>query len=86
MSRCIAGRTDEARLARAARSVRLRNATAAVDQLDATEGPHPEPRLEIVLHEMDRCPDEVYGALQDEHLDILRAQPRGPHYLVIATA
>ncbi len=86
MSRCIAGTTAQARLGRAARSVRLCTPTTAVDELDASEGAHPEPTLEIVLHERDRCPDEVLRALMTESLDILRAQPRGPHYVVVATA
>lgn len=86
MSRCLGGTTAEARLGRAARSVRLTQPVAAVDELDATEGALPEPTLEIVLHDTDRCPDEVTRALLSESLDILRAQPRGPHYVVVATA
>lgn len=86
MSKCLAGRASEAQIGRASRSVRHIDPVHSVEEHDATEGAFPEPTLEIVLRDTDRCPDEVHGHLEDEHLDILRAIPKGPHFVVIATA
>jgi len=84
--RCTAGHNDRARIARAARSLRLRVPNAVVDELQPAQGEFDTWSLEATLAEADRAEDYVLSVLQDESLDLRRAGTRGPHFEIVATA
>ena len=86
MSRCLAGDTDAAKLGRVARTIRLAEPTAVVDELEPSIGPHDGYTLEVVLPETDAVPSSVLSALDDEDCRLRRAQPNGPSMVVVATA
>jgi len=83
---CMAGSSAEARVERAARSVRLREPTAAVDTMDAQRYEGAQRCIEVVLPDTTSASYEVYGALEDERLDLQEAQPQGTNFVVVATA
>jgi len=85
MSPCMAGASAQARVERAARSVRLRAPTAAVDTMAAQRHPDADRTIEVVLPDTDSLPPEVCGALVDERLAIRSAQPQGTNFVVVAT-
>jgi len=83
---CMAGSSAEARVERAARSVRLREPTAAVDTMDAQRYPDADRCIEVVLPDTNCAGFEVYGALEDERLDLRDAAAQGTNFVVVATA
>jgi hypothetical protein len=60
--------------------------TAAVDVLEPAKGQHHQWSLEATLANTDHVRTNVMMALIEEDLDLQLAQPRGEHYVVIATA
>lgn len=88
MSRtCTAGgNAARARIQRAARSIRLRDPSAAVDTLSPSEGPRDCWTIEATLPDRDSVSPRVYGALADEKLDIVSVDPQGQHRRLVATA
>jgi len=83
---CTAGTSDQARVARAARSLRLYAPMAVVDELEPAAGQYDCWALEATLAEHDCAESHIYGVLEDEDLDLRLAQSRGPHFVVVATA
>ena len=83
---CLAGSNARARVGRAARSVRLRAPTAAVDTMVAERYPDADHCIEIVLPDQTCAPYEVLGALEDERLDLQDATAQGTNFVVVATA
>lgn len=77
---------DRKRVKWAAESLRRMIPTAGVDVLAPGEGEHPGWTLEATLSDVDSVRSNVYGALLSEDLDLQLVQPRGEHYVVIATA
>lgn len=83
---CTAGTSAQARIARAARSLRLRAPMAAVDELEPAAGQHDSWTLEATLAECDHAADYIYSVLDDEGLDLRLATTRGPNFVIVATA
>ena len=83
---CTAGTSDQARVARAARSLRLRAPMAVVDELEPAAGQYDAWSLEATLAEHDCAESHIYSVLEDEGLDLRLAQTRGAHFEIVATA
>jgi len=59
---------------------------AGVDEVPPDRSGDGSWTLEVTLYESDSLPARCYNKLLDEDLDIELAQPRGPHFDVVATA
>ena len=78
--------SERKRIEYAAVSLRRLVPTAGVDVLAPAEGQHHGWSLEATLANVECVQSDVYGALLSEDLDLQLVQPRGEHYVVVATA
>lgn len=70
----------------AADALRRKVSVAGVDVMAPTDGEFHGWTLEATLSEVECVRRHVYEVLAEEDLDLQLVQPRGEHYVVIATA